>query len=255
MSKTSGAALQHVKAAAKPDMVDSEPMELSSFLKPEGDRKVKNTKESRAMKLREVQIPENFFKTFVELAWANDDGKEFMAWILGREDTIPGSKKKTGLFVEGLYVPKQSADGFSVHEMDIGSTRLTQVVGWVHSHPTFDSFLSSVDQHVQFRLQKDFPRAIAVVFDKNKWARVMQLSEAGMKLVAGCKENHDIPHPHDAPLESLLTEVEYYTICSGQRSRLLLCNENDDGKTLDSRFNIFFQNLLFVDASIKDGED
>ena len=37
-----------------------------------------------------------------------------------------------------------------------------RVVGWIHSHPTWEANLSSVDQHMQCLLQRDDPRIVAV---------------------------------------------------------------------------------------------
>lgn len=248
MGKKTVAALEHVKTAATRDLLDTKPVDIHDYMQPSADRKALNPKDLQAKRMREIQIPENFFKAFVNLAWAQNNDKEYMGWILGQEHVLPRSKK-TALFVEGIYIPKQSGDFYTVAEMDNDSSGLvshleksgTKVIGWVHSHPTFDAFLSSVDQHVQHQLQSEFPKSIAVVFDQHKWARVLRLTEAGMKTVEDCSEDATVSHPHSLPLEELFTDVEYFTVLSGQRSRLLVVNENDDGGIL-----IFYEFICFL---------
>ena len=61
------------------------------------------------------------------------------------------------------------------------------VVGWIHTHPTQTAFLSSIDVHTQYSYQALLKEAVAVVcapsYGVVKWLR---LTEAGMRVVAGC---------------------------------------------------------------------
>ena len=69
-------------------------------------------------------------------------------------------------------------------------------IGWVHSHPGHDNFLSSADQHVTFRFQQVLSYAIAIVVDGFDYSeetllqhvRIYTLSEHGMNTVMQCNE-------------------------------------------------------------------
>lgn len=96
-------------------------------------------------------VPDGLLNTFINTAWKASSSKEFMGWLLGLEDA--GTVQ-----VLGLYIPSQKSSDIEVWELDEGSSEMLaqtlekqslQVVGWIHSHPTFDAFLSSTDMHMQ----------------------------------------------------------------------------------------------------------
>ena len=117
-------------------------------------------------------IASGLLDSFAKIAF-NHSPSEFMGWLCGKV------VKRTGkVIINTAYCPQQAASDCAV--WDDGSTAqdvdfiefLTkhgiQVVGWVHTHPTFDAFLSSVDQHQAVRLQNEFPDALSIVIDKMK---------------------------------------------------------------------------------------
>lgn len=149
-------------------------------------------------KFRQVQFPNSLLKQFCEFAWQRTPN-EFMGWITGTVEHVKKAQK-TILYGNGLFIPKQEGESFQVME-PVGSSDVPKemlqhlestrsvVIGWIHSHPTFDSFFSSVDQHMQHLLQRDQPLAFGVVVDKNKKPRVLRLSPKGMQAVEGCSQN------------------------------------------------------------------
>ena len=52
------------------------------------------------------------------------------------------------------------------------------------------SFFSSIDQHMQYSLQKDNPVCFGLVMDKDAQVRCLRLSAEGMEAVSKC-ENHN----------------------------------------------------------------
>ena len=132
---------------------------------------------------------------------------EYMAWITGVVEQDPKLKKKI-CYAQGLFIPLQNGNSWNVVESDNAlGTGLVEylestnsvVVGWIHSHPTFESFFSSIDQHMQFRLQNESDLAFGLVIDKHKKVRCMRLSPAGMEEVRNCPNNLQDPHifiPH-----------------------------------------------------------
>jgi hypothetical protein len=81
------------------------------------------------------------------------------------------------------------------------------VVGWVHSHPTFDAFLSSVDQHMQYSLQCLSKRSIAVVTDSKQEFKIFRLTSKGMDCVKDCPHAAG-PHSHSLSFEEIFEEAK-----------------------------------------------
>ena len=180
--------------------------EMGKLFQPSHDRKVRSKKEEDEQKSRDIQIPSTLVKKFIEHAWPHSPN-EYMAWITGVVEQDPKLKKKI-CYAQGLFIPLQNGNSWNVVESDNAlGTGLVEylestnsvVVGWIHSHPTFESFFSSIDQHMQFRLQNESDLAFGLVIDKHKKVRCMRLSPAGMEEVRNCPNNLQDPHifiPH-----------------------------------------------------------
>jgi len=116
--------------------------------------------------LRRVRLPARLVPEFLRLSDANSrrapDGVETCGFLCGREE-------RGELAVCALFVPPQrgSADATEVvsvieYAAFCERRRLLQL-GWIHTHPSQDCFLSAVDVHTHFAFQKDLPEAVAVV--------------------------------------------------------------------------------------------
>jgi len=51
------------------------------------------------------------------------------------------------------------------------------IVGWYHSHPGFNVFLSAIDLETQRRYQMLYPKAVALVVDPLKYSKTGKLSD------------------------------------------------------------------------------
>ena len=96
---------------------------------------------------------------------------EFMGFLLG---TIEEDTKVVK--VTCVFIPKQAGEcdkvGQTSEKTNLALLNASEkhnacLVGWVHSHPTFDAYLSSVDLHQHAQIQDSVDHAVAVVFDKN----------------------------------------------------------------------------------------
>ena len=187
-------AMAQIKGRARDvPTIESKEMDLDELFVPDSKIEKDPEKEAEA-KGREVQIPSNLLKRFVEHAWPSSPA-EYMGWITGTME----KEKKSGkniLYANGLFFPLQDSNSWTVWEKTgagaptallahMDSTG-SQIIGWIHSHPTFDSFFSSLDQHTQYTHQRDMPMFFGLVVDKEKKVRCMRLSEAGMKAVEEC---------------------------------------------------------------------
>ena len=56
------------------------------------------------------------------------------------------------------------------------------IVGWYHSHPGFDVFLSTIDIETQRRYQTMFPKAIAMVVDPVEYVKTRKLADLRFKV-------------------------------------------------------------------------
>ena len=191
--------LRGMASAKKPPMKTEEILEgeeLDRLFQPPESRAVRDKKEEQELRQRAIQFPQNLLKRFIEHAWPHSP-KEFMAWITGTIDICKKSKQEI-CRAQGLFFPKQDSTNTECFEAegDFPKALLNHleetgcsVVGWVHSHPTFDAFFSSVDQHMMAMIQRDLPLAFGLVVDQNKEARCLRLSAAGMAEVQKCSQN------------------------------------------------------------------
>ena len=104
------------------------------------------------------------------------------------------------VYANGLFFPVQKSNTWTVFEPEGANAAPLQllqhlestksvVVGWIHSHPSWDAFFSSLDQRQQYSLQKDADFAFGLVVGKDKTVRCLRLNAAGMDAVAKCQHS------------------------------------------------------------------
>jgi STAM-binding protein len=108
-----------------------------------------------------------------------------------------------------LIIPKQVGGSDTCAMTDDGemsllsycSTKNIMVLGWIHTHPRQECFMSSVDLHTHCGYQMMLPEAIAIVMaptDTKKKVGIFQLTDPpGLQTIASCKLKGF--HPHDEP--------------------------------------------------------
>ena len=115
--------------------------------------------------LRTLCIPGDLISTFLHHAKVNSDQS---IETLG---TLGGVLCSNNQFrVSHLLIPKQT--GFSDRcAMDADATDVWEIhekenllfLGWIHTHPAYSVFLSSVDLHNQFEYQRMLPEVSAIL--------------------------------------------------------------------------------------------
>ena len=79
-------------------------------------------------------------------------------------------------------------------------------LGWIHTHPEYSCFLSSVDLHNQYQRQRELPEMIATVVSiKDNEFRHLQMTEEGMMEVGSCPLSGF--HPHSS--QALVKEAQH----------------------------------------------
>lgn len=203
----SAVAMEKVKTLSNKSQLLGDPTvlegeDLNVLFKPSESRPVSDRRETVEAKMTSIQFPHNLVKQFIQHAWPHSP-KEHMAWITGKilQEKVPGTKGKDVKFKDisvanGLFFPKQSSTETCVFEIGDSASVVkfceesgSMIVGWIHSHPTFEAFFSSIDCHMQHQIQKDVPLAYGLVVDQNRAFRCMRLTPAGMETVANCKES------------------------------------------------------------------
>jgi len=102
--------------------------------------------------------------------------------------------------------------------VDAAQKTQTDLIGWIHTHPSQTAFLSSVDIHTQFYYQKLLPETVAIVYSP-KFGTVKSFiitPGKGMSEIEKCKESGF--HPHNEPVYQSATHIRkdfsrYIEIC------------------------------------------
>jgi len=144
---------------------------------------------------RSVMIPGKLITNFLSLAKQNSDRNVETLGMLG------GKLSKNKFTVTHLLIPKQTGQSdrcdLQGHE-ELGDTYDNEdiiLVGWIHTHPAYDVFLSSVDMHNQYEYQNMLDEFVAVVCSiKFNETGYLSLTEEGMQEIGKCSQTNFHPH-------------------------------------------------------------
>lgn len=107
------------------------------------------------------------------------------------------------LRVTHVVVPPQTGARDQCAMTDAGEAALLDyqlehdlmTLGWIHTHPSFGCFLSSIDMHTHAGYQVMLPEAVAVVLSPREGVGVFSLSPAGLELLLRCPRRGFHQHP------------------------------------------------------------
>lgn len=158
--------------------------------------------------LRRVVLPRDLTPRFLRLAESNTvRGTETCGVLCGR-------LSRDELLVSHVVVPKQTSgpdfcDMENVEDLfRIQDQHNLLTLGWIHTHPTQTSFLSSVDLHTHCSFQLMLPEAIAVVCaPRHNDVGVFRLTVPGVSEVSRCRLKGFHPHSKDPPLFTVCKHV------------------------------------------------
>lgn len=142
------------------------------------------------IKFREIIIPDTLVTQFAQIANKNTSSGIETCGI------ISGKFKENQIIVTHLVIPKQvgtTTSCTSINEEDIYTFHTEfnlVIIGWIHTHPEFDCFLSSVDLHMQAGYQTLLPEAIAIVYSPSKRFQkkigIFRLNKYGLNIIRKC---------------------------------------------------------------------
>ncbi|MCL7383838.1 MAG: Mov34/MPN/PAD-1 family protein [Thaumarchaeota archaeon] len=108
--------------------------------------------------------------------------------ILEIWDAISGNQKSSSAFV---YLDEEVMA--ATFEWLTRERPGLSIVGWYHSHPGFDLFLSTIDIETQRRYQMMFPKAVAMVIDPLEYVKTRRLVDLKFKVFHIDREGRVVP--------------------------------------------------------------
>ena len=191
----------------------SGPSSSTSTTAPAFDRAAKPAESSRG--LRSVVMPGDLTERFLAIARTNSErGVETLG-------TLGGSLSNNRLLISHLLIPKQvgKSDSCTMDGLEdvweIHDKENIIFLGWIHTHPAYSVFLSSVDMHTQYKWQHMLPEAIATVCSiKDGVTGHLRLTQAGMAEIGDCSLTNFHPHSKQPPLWA---EADHVTTEAGSK--------------------------------------
>jgi 26S proteasome regulatory subunit N11 len=108
--------------------------------------------------------------------------------ILEIWDAISGNQKSSSAFV---YLDEEVMA--ATFEWLTRERPGLSIVGWYHSHPGFNLFLSTIDIETQKRYQMMFPKAVAMVIDPLEYVKTRKLVDLKFKVFHIDREGRVVP--------------------------------------------------------------
>ncbi|XP_020612865.1 STAM-binding protein-like isoform X3 [Orbicella faveolata] len=152
--------------------------------------------------LRKVHIPGELISHFLRLASDNTRKNLETCGILA------GRLQNNMFCITHLLIPKQTSTSDSCTTLseeelfEFQDSHNLITLGWIHTHPSQTSFMSSVDLHTHCSYQLIMPEAIAIVCSpKFSETGVFSLTPGyGLQFILNCKKPGFHPHPKEPPL-------------------------------------------------------
>ncbi|CAH0491322.1 unnamed protein product [Peronospora farinosa] len=167
-------------------------------------------------KIRTLEIPAGIIVQFTSLAAPNTNRPPYGIETCG---ILAGILHDQKLAITTLIIPKQEGSSDmctmtneeELYDFCFSNELLT--LGWIHTHPKQDCFLSSVDIHTQCGFQSILPEAVAVVVapsDPHKNVGVFRLTEPnGLQLIQNCNLTGFHTHPSQIEIYSTAFECKW----------------------------------------------
>ncbi|PJF18880.1 putative Ubiquitin thiolesterase [Paramicrosporidium saccamoebae] len=155
------------------------------------------------MPLRKVNIPDIIVSRFMDLAAENTRKNLETCGVLA------GKLSHDVFTITTLIMPKQTSTSDTVamlneEEMfDVQDQRDVLTLGWIHTHPTQQCFMSSVDLHTHFPYQLLIAEAIAIVVAPTQTPNfgIFRLTDPpGIGTISNCPQRGFHQHPSDRPI-------------------------------------------------------
>ncbi|KAG7387296.1 hypothetical protein PHYPSEUDO_014475 [Phytophthora pseudosyringae] len=174
-------------------------------------------------KIRTLEIPAGIIAQFTLLSSPNTNQPPYGIETCG---ILAGILHDRKLVITTLIIPKQEGSSDmctmtneeELYDFCFSNELLT--LGWIHTHPKQDCFLSSVDVHTQCGFQSILPEAVAIVVapsDPHKNVGVFRLTEpSGLQLIQNCNMTGFHTHPSQIEIYSDAFECKWLEQATAQ---------------------------------------
>ena len=139
-----------------------------------------------------------------------------------------GTEIDNKLKITALLFPKQQGHSTYFEQEEGGILEYSKwlqekqflLIGWIHTHPQFESFMSSVDLHMQKNLQCSLAEAISIVVSpKYDTSPIFRLTSVGLDQLKNCHKKGTF-HTHD-------TDIKFYESVSVNVNKNERCKIKD----------------------------
>lgn len=166
---------------------------------------------SKSPGLIHVFYPSNLISRFIMISEPNTKNNIETCGILC-------GVKRDSYFVTNIFVPDQQGTSdmcvtcnYEEIEQYVNNNNLL-VLGWIHTHPGYDCFLSSIDLHTQYSYQKLLPESIAIVYSglslpANERLKAFRVRDKYMDELEKCTLK--MFHKHSVPDTQLFEECSH----------------------------------------------
>eukprot|EP00698_Gefionella_okellyi_P022017 TRINITY_DN7230_c0_g1_i1.p1 TRINITY_DN7230_c0_g1~~TRINITY_DN7230_c0_g1_i1.p1 ORF type:complete len:632 (+),score=126.25 TRINITY_DN7230_c0_g1_i1:64-1959(+) len=162
------------------------------------------------LQMRTVVVYREMLAEFLKVARMNTArGIEFCG-------ILAGTLSQNCLFITHLIIPKQEGTDstctmLNEEDLFVCMDKLSLItVGWIHTHPTQDCFMSSIDLHTHCGYQSMLPEALAIVMAPSRHAHgIFSLHVPdGLSLIQKCQKSGFHTHSSEGPIYVAAAHVQ-----------------------------------------------
>jgi len=174
-----------------------------------------------SFKLRKVEFYGEMLNKFMEIAYKNTVRNiETCAFLCGNLNS-----KDNTFVITTLVIPKQTGTSDTCQAVDEESIFAYQdaqqllTIGWIHTHPGYEAFLSSIDLHTHCGYQSMLPESIAIVMAPRFQPsyQIFTLTEPyGLKTIQDCPHATGF-HQHPKPPPPIYMPASHVSILKGNK--------------------------------------
>ncbi|KAL3501182.1 hypothetical protein ACH5RR_035631 [Cinchona calisaya] len=176
--------------------------------------------------LKDVHISARLMEDFLDIAKDNTNKNLETCGVLG------AFLEERTFYVTNLIIPKQESTASScqaLNEEEIFAIQNQQSlfpIGWIHTHPSQNCFMSSVDLHTQYSYQVMVPETVGIVVapsDESRKYGIFRLSDpVGMSILKECEEKEF--HLHEEPADGSSIYEDCWNVYINPNLRLEVCD-------------------------------
>lgn len=179
---------------------------------------------------RPTIMPSSLIDEFAQLALENTDADIETLGLLGGSETFDGK-----IVVSHLILPPQhgASDSCEVDDyadvFNIFMERNLLQVGWIHTHPSYAAFMSSVDLHNHVASQKDLAEYFAIVLapKEDPDYGIFTLTDAGLNELSNCSGGLKF-HKHHSE-EILYESATHVKIDENEETQIIVIDRRREG--------------------------